>query len=205
MRASTSSGASRRLSPHEEIEHNGQQHADHEGRDDGDEDRYRPPLDDKIARQLAEPVQSRDPWSQYEQCAHRGEEETANQQKPADAGKVTHGALRLFLDTIVDPSGDAKDDHEQGGEEHNDDDQGDDRETALDQTLKPLGHPASPSAWRRPKTGAKYSRAALRWPSTHPLTPDPLSHPRQERGLAAGLSVLPSPRSEGLGEETGRE
>src|SRR5829696_1741882 len=174
MRASTSSGASRRLSPHEEIKHNGQQHADHEGGDDGDEDRYRSPLDDKIARQLAEPVQSRDPWSQYEQCAHRGEEEPANQQKPADAGKVTHGALRLFLDTIVDPGGDAKDDHEQGGEEHNDDDQGDDRETALDKTLKPLRHPASPSAWRRPKTGAKYSRAAP--------TPTPLSqktpHPR---------------------------
>ena len=181
MRASTSSGASRRLSPHEEIEHNGQQHADHERRDDGDEDRYRPPLDDKIARQLAEPVQSRDPWSQYEQCAHRGEEEPANQQKPADAGKVTHGALRLFLDTIVDPGGDAKDDHEQGGEEHDDDDQGDDRETALDQTLKPLGHPASPSAWRRPKTGAKYSRVALCWRSTHPLTPTP-SPIRDRRG-----------------------
>jgi hypothetical protein len=142
MRASTSSRTGRRLSPRDEVEHDGQQDADHERRDDGDEDRYRPPFDDKIARQPTKPVQSRDSWGQYQQRARRGEDETSNEQKPAGAGEVTHGAASLLLDAIVDPRRDAEDDHEQGSEEHDDDDQGDDRETALDQSLKPLGHPA---------------------------------------------------------------
>ena len=101
-----------------------------------------PPFDHKIARQLAQPVQSREPRGQHQQCACGGEDETGNEQKPAGAGEVTHGALSLILDAIVDPRRDAKDDHEQGGEEHDDDDQGDDGQAALDQTLEPLGHPA---------------------------------------------------------------
>jgi hypothetical protein len=114
MRASTSSHTRRRLSPQDQVEHDRQQHADQERRDDGDEDCYRPPFDDKIARKLAQPVQSREPRGQYQQGAHRGKDETANEKQPAGAGEVTHGTPSLFLDAIVDPRRDAKDDHEQG-------------------------------------------------------------------------------------------
>ena len=52
---------------------------------------------------------------QYQQGAHRGKDQTGNEKQPAGAGEVTHGAPSLFLDAIVDPRRDAKDDHEQGG------------------------------------------------------------------------------------------
>jgi hypothetical protein len=99
-------------------------------------------LDQNISGQPAQPVEAWDPWGQDQQRTNGGENQTGNEQKPARAGEISHGAPSLLLDAIVDPRSDAKDDHEQGGEEHDDDNQGDDRETALDQTLKPLGHPA---------------------------------------------------------------
>jgi hypothetical protein len=39
----------------------------------------------------------------------------------------------LFLNPLIDTGGDAKDHHEQAGEEHDDDNQCDDRNSALDQ------------------------------------------------------------------------
>jgi hypothetical protein len=156
---------------------------------------------------LAEPVQSREPRGQHQQCACSGQDETGNEEKSADAGEVAHGTPSLILDAIVNPRRDAKDDHEQGGEEHDDDDQGDNRETALDQTLKPLGHPTSPSAWRRSKTVAKYSCTALipnpQRPS--PPTPSPVGARRGGSLLGWPFSLLPPERGEGLGMRGFRE
>jgi hypothetical protein len=79
------------LSPHEEIQDDGEENAYHDRRHDGDEDGGIPTLDEDVSWQPAEAIEPRDLWRDDQQETDRRQRQTRRDEKAADCGQVSHG------------------------------------------------------------------------------------------------------------------
>jgi hypothetical protein len=129
-----------KLAPQDEVEDNREQDADNDRGDDREKDGHGAALDDDVAGQSAQTIETRDAGRDQDDATDRGDQETSNEEEAPGAGEVSHGAVDLLLDALVDSGGDAEDDHEEGGQDHDDRNQNDDGYPALDDADQPLWH-----------------------------------------------------------------